>query len=418
MTIKDRFMAISAFAIKWCVFTVIFAAPFSKSAAEIGTTGAIVFWAARKLVTRRFRLTPSDLAIPLAIFVVTMIPSFFVSAFPALSVRALFTKVLKYVFFCLAVIDEIDTPEKLREVCCVALLSMALVMIDGFAQYWCGLDGLHMPGYPSFKFRWYTDDGGFFRGFPTACFPFPNDLSAWILLAIFPLASAVIFDLRGKAVRFAAAIVTAGLFYLFFLAKARSAWIAFAISVVYMAISKKKLWLILILVLVVAVPYVLKMEMAQYIFSGSSVGDRWSMWGTGGEILKRHPVIGSGLNTFFELFKALRTDQWKGLKGSYAHNCYLQMACDTGIIGLAGFAWLVLSYFLSVVKSLKRIRDPFFGPVLWGISIGVFAFLVHSAFDTNLYSLNLATLFWSAIAISQSIIRTMTRPDQCAQQRS
>jgi hypothetical protein len=39
------------------------------------------------------------------------------------------------------------------------------------------------------------------------------------------------------------------------------------------------------------------------------------------------------------------------------------------------------------------------------MSIGVFAFLVHSAFDTNLYSLNLATLFWTSVAVSSAIAR-------------
>jgi hypothetical protein len=63
------------------------------------------------------------------------------------------------------------------------------------------------------------------------------------------------------------------------------------------------------------------------------------------------------------------------------------------------------AYFMNIIKKLRRIRDPFFGPVLWGMSIGIFAFLVHSAFDTNLYSLNLATLFWTSIAISQAIIK-------------
>jgi hypothetical protein len=81
------------------------------------------------------------------------------------------------------------------------------------------------------------------------------------------------------------------------------------------------------------------------------------------------------------------------------------MAADTGVVGLAGFTWLMITYFISVIKSLKNIRDPFFGPILLGMSIGIFAFLIHSSFDTNLYSLNLATLFWTSIGISQAIAK-------------
>jgi hypothetical protein len=39
------------------------------------------------------------------------------------------------------------------------------------------------------------------------------------------------------------------------------------------------------------------------------------------------------------------------------------------------------------------------------MSIGVLVFLLQSFFDTNLYSLNLAILFWVSIGLSQSIIK-------------
>jgi O-antigen ligase len=137
------------------------------------------------------------------------------------------------------------------------------------------------------------------------------------------------------------------------------------------------------------------------------VGDRVFMWNTSWEIFKDHPIIGSGLNTFFQNFKERRNDEWKNKKGSYAHNCYLQMACDTGVVGLGAFLWLVAAYFHSVVRSLKKISEAFYGSILLGISTGVFAFLIHSFTDTNLYSLNLATLFWSAIGISQAMVKTL-----------
>jgi hypothetical protein len=67
----------------------------------------------------------------------------------------------------------------------------------------------------------------------------------------------------------------------------------------------------------------------------------------------------------------------------------------------------VAAYFHSVVRSLKKISEAFYGSILLGISTGVFAFLIHSFTDTNLYSLNLATLFWSAIGISQAMVKTL-----------
>ena len=147
------------------------------------------------------------------------------------------------------------------------------------------------------------------------------------------------------------------------------------------------------------------MEMANYIFGVSSVSDRFFMWGTGWEIFKAHPIIGNGLNTFFREFMKYRNDEWKGKKGAYAHNCYLQMAADTGVVGLAGFLFLIAAYFVNIGRSLRRIKDRLYSSVLLGISMGVLAFLVLGFFDTNLYSLNLATLFWASIGISSAVIK-------------
>jgi len=388
--------------IKWCVYAIIFAAPFSKSISEASIAIAITFWLVNKALNRNFRLERTDLNLPFAIFLITVIPSLFVSNYHLLSLRAFFAKVLKFVLLYFVIVENMNTKSKLKDLFIIALISMIIIMTDGLVQYYGGcVDFLHK--YPAFKYR--LPDEGFFKGFPTASFPYPNDFAAWMLLTLTPLACVTMFSLKNKNIRYLTAFICFGLLYLFFLTKARGAWIALAVSVIYIALSKKKIWLLILIAAFIILPFIFRMEMAEYIFGFGSIGDRFSMWGTGWEIFKNHPLIGNGLNTFFLEFKEYRNDKWKGLKGSYAHNCYLQMAADTGLVGLAGFVWLMLSYFFSVVKRLKDIKDEFYGPILWGISIGAFAFLIHSFFDTNLYSLNLATLFWCAIGISGAILK-------------
>ena len=402
--IKERFMTLSDYLIKWCICAIVFAAPFSKSISEIAITIAIALWAVRKVIDRDFRIRTTDLSIPILIFVITIIPSFVNTGLPLLSLKALFTKVLKYVFLYFVITESMDTGSKLKDFFTIALTSIFIIVIDGFGQYfYSGVDGLH--SYPAFKMRPASDCGGFFRGFPTACFPFPNDFAAWILLMFFPAACLTIFDLRKNKARYLTALASSGLFYLLFLTKTRAAWIGFAISMVYLALTRKKAWLIIRIVVALAVPFLLKMEMAHYIFGISSVTDRIDMWRVGWKIFKDHPVIGNGLNTFFVRYREYRTDQWQGQKGSYAHNCYLQMAADVGIVGLAGFLFFIASYFFSAVRNIRMIRDPFYENMLLGISVGVFAFLVLAFFDTNLYSLNLATLFWCAVGMAQATIK-------------
>ncbi|MBU0605237.1 MAG: O-antigen ligase family protein [Candidatus Omnitrophica bacterium] len=401
---KERLNIIFDETIKWCLYAIVFAAPFSKSISEIGITLAIAVWIAQKLLNRDLNPAKIELGVALAIFVIAILPSFINTAYPALSIKAFFSKVLKYVFLCVVMADTIRTKERLKDLLVIAFLSIMLITLDGYVQhYGVQVDFLH--NYPSFSMRPIFAEVGFFRGYPTASFPYPNDLAAWILLMLLPLACVTVFDMKKSGFRYLTGFVSVALFYLFFLAKARGAWIGLGISMLYIAFSKRKIWIVLLLVIVLFASIVIKTEMTRDIFATGSFSDRVSMLGTSWQIFARHPIIGNGLNTFFVNFKKHRNDKWKDKKGSYAHNCYLQMAADTGIIGLAGFLFLIGAYFRAVIRALKVINDDFFRTALWGISIGVFAFLVHSFFDTNLYSLNLATLFWFAIGTSLAIIR-------------
>jgi O-antigen ligase len=363
---------------------------------------------AKKTLKREAYLAATDLNLALAVFVLSMLPSFINTHYLAISLKAVFSKSLKYVLLYFVIVEGIDTRSKLKDLFLIGLLSALVITTDGLVQhYFTGIDFLHF--YPSFKTRFSSHILGFFRGFPTASFPYPNDLAAWIVLVVFPIGCAAIFELKRIRMRYAAYAAAAALFYLLFLTKARAAWTGFTASTVYLALAKKNIWLILLLVAVISVPFFLKMEVAEHILGMTSISDRLDMWKVGWRVFKDHPVIGNGLNTFFMRYMEYRTDIYRGKKGAYAHNCYLQMAADVGIIGLAGFLALVAAYFVSVVRNMRRVRDPLDSNVLLGLSVGVFAFLVLAFFDTNLYSLNLVTLFWCAIGVSQAIIRVSSK---------
>jgi O-antigen ligase len=405
---KKRMSMACEMAMKWCVLAVIFAAPFSKSISEVAIVIAGLALIANKMLKREAYLAATDLNLALAVFVLSMLPSFINSHYLAISLKAVFSKSLKYVLLYFVIVEGIDTRSKLKDLFLIGLLSALVITTDGLVQhYFTGIDFLHF--YPSFKSRLSSHILGFFRGFPTASFPYPNDLAAWIVLVVFPIGCAAIFDLKRSRMRYAAYAAAAALFYLLFLTKARAAWTGFTASTVYLALAKKNIWLILLLVAVISVPFLLKMEVAEHILGMTSISDRLDMWKVGWRVFKDHPVIGNGLNTFFMRYMEYRTDIYRGQKGAYAHNCYLQMASDVGVIGLAGFLALVAAYFVSVARNMRRVRDRLDSNVLLGLSVGVFAFLVLAFFDTNLYSLNLVTLFWCAIGVSQAIIRVASK---------
>ena len=85
------------------------------------------------------------------------------------------------------------------------------------------------------------------------------------------------------------------------------------------------------------------------------------------------------------------------------------MACDSGLLGLFSFIGFCAALLFKSFRSLKRAKDPVLYSLILGIGLGLFAFLLHSAVDTDLYSLPMAALFWltsgillSAVKISES----------------
>src|SRR5215510_9694637 len=92
------------------------------------------------------------------------------------------------------------------------------------------------------------------------------------------------------------------------------------------------------------------------------------------------------------------------LRVEYAHNDYLQVLSDGGVVGGVLSAWFLVALgraFLRAMRSMnQRVRA-----VALGSGAGVFAILVHSLFDFNLQIpsnallfLLLAAVIWSASA--------------------
>ncbi len=70
--------------------------------------------------------------------------------------------------------------------------------------------------------------------------------------------------------------------------------------------------------------------------------DRASGWAQGLKIVEDFPTVGMGLRTWPELFTRYRARPWSELYLSEAHNDYLQLVAETGIVGLVLAAWFML----------------------------------------------------------------------------
>jgi O-antigen ligase len=125
---------------------------------------------------------------------------------------------------------------------------------------------------------------------------------------------------------------------------------------------------------------------------------RSHFWAVTLEIIKAHPFLGTGLGAFGVVYT--RFDTRNGLfRLEQAHNDYLQVLSDGGIIGAAlALAFVALLFYKGFVRA--RSRDDFRRGVALASLGGCVAVLVHSFFDFTLHTTSNALLFLVLAALA------------------
>ncbi|MGH9970062.1 MAG: O-antigen ligase family protein [Pyrinomonadaceae bacterium] len=125
---------------------------------------------------------------------------------------------------------------------------------------------------------------------------------------------------------------------------------------------------------------------------------RAHFWSVTLDIIKAHPVVGAGLGAFPSVYT--RYDSRNGLyRLEQAHNDYLQILSDGGIVGAALGLFFVIALF-RMGFSRRESRDEFRSGVALGALAGCFAVLVHSFFDFTLHITSNTLLFLVLAALA------------------
>lgn len=396
---------------EYALYILLFCIPLSKSVVEAAFLTAFLAWIVKKAILKETGFKPTFLNFAILGFFLANAASLVNSEYFNMSLRTLFSKTAECILLYFIIADTIKNKKSLDNVFKISLFAVAIVMADAYAQYYF----LHydlVRFYPSFSYRPLNNPRGFaFLGFPTGPFPFSNDLSAWILIFVLPLLALFIWGSKHKAQKYLLGICLFPLLYLLYLANTRGAWLGFFTALFFILLIKsRKILICLALIIAVMLPF-LPAGKKSDIFGTSSMSDRCDIWSVGFDIFKEHPIIGSGLNTFFEKYRALRKDEFKGEKGSHAHNGYLQIAAETGAAGLIFFLLIIAAFLSAAFRGAYKIKSAFYRFILLGLGFGILAFLVQSFFDTNLQSLPLVMLLWYSFGITAAINNTVKQDE-------
>ncbi len=133
-----------------------------------------------------------------------------------------------------------------------------------------------------------------------------------------------------------------------------------------------------------------------------AVVERLAHWQAAVNMAENHPWIGVGLGNYEIAYAEYRLANWKFPLG-HAHNTYLNMLAETGVLGLTTY----LSFLFAVLWYSWRVRrHPDFQARAIAIGIlGVWTYLIVHSLTDNLYVNNVFIHLGVTIGILASLVR-------------
>lgn len=394
--------------IRFFLYVLIFWLPYSPAVVESCVVVSLVLWVVKRAVIKDFKPAPSPINKPVVFFLAFCLISAISSVFWEQSLPNFLTKTLEWFIVYFLVVEVFHKKTHIYIVLILFMATSLATALDSIVQVYVTHKDLFLGHSITLGGR------------PTAGFKTSNGLGGYLTVAMPVLFAAVL--LKNKNLRFRVLILVIFLFLLWSLVLtfSRGAWLGTFLGGMLMMFifffhrQKTKLYFSLGFFLIIVSLYLL----LALILAGSSSSDllgrfstilwRVDIWRDSIPMIKDNLLFGHGINTYMRLFEAYRTDLG-GANPTYAHNCYIQLAVETGIAGLSAFLWIIAELFRKSIICLDRYwADNYNLTILAaGLLSGIFAFLVHSFFDTHLYSLQLSVYLWFMIGLHVVILEEL-----------
>ena len=135
----------------------------------------------------------------------------------------------------------------------------------------------------------------------------------------------------------------------------------------------------------------------------SSNNFRINVWSAVVEMIRDRPIlgIGPGNDAFNKIYPLYQRPRFTALS---AYSIFLEIAVETGVIGLLCFLWLLVVTFNQGIEQIKRLREVSNSQGFWLIAAiaGISGMLAHGLVDTVWYRPQVITLWWLMVAIIAS----------------
>lgn len=366
--------------------------PFPRGNASVKSLSLAVvaaLWLARMFLEKRFYFHTTRLWWPLIIFTSITLLSVIGSIDVGYSVKNIKKYTFTSVFLFFTVVNNV---EGMRD---VKTLLLALMVATGVFSILALID--HLMFEPSFgsrlSFHYLDRNLNRFSKFYDIVVPInlamvwvtKNQIKKLIFMCVFMLSLATIFLMQTRA----------------------SYIVIFLGLLVIMFVYRKKLFIFMLAVPLVTA-FLMPTNMTSrakemvnfesYLRSGGVLHYRIDAWKGALRIISKHPLLGLGVGKS-NYGKTAREFQDLTIPYDHAHNTYLQIAVELGLVGLAVFLWLFGSVFYHGFKSYMSLPNMDEKAILiFGIICGIGSLFVHGTV-TSFYKNEAFFLLWFSVAL-------------------
>ncbi len=102
-------------------------------------------------------------------------------------------------------------------------------------------------------------------------------------------------------------------------------------------------------------------------------------------IVRSFPLFGTGFGTFIHVYPAFRSVPGDAVY-DHAHNDYLELFTDGGLIGFLLAAWFIAAVVIHAAGTLRKRKDPYSILMTSGALTAILALLLHCFIDFQMYN--------------------------------
>lgn len=239
-----------------------------------------------------------------------------------------------------------------------------------------------------------------------------------VLLLLIPVAIALMLCSSGWMGRFLGFFAAALGCVALIMTYSRAGWLGLAFAaVVFVLLWNRKLIPVGIVLVIVALPLLPQTVMNRILtifnFSDSSTSSRFPLYYAAGEFLTRRPILGAGLGSdavrsaIGDLHLFHGEDHFV-----HCHNMYLQVWCETGLLGLVTFLGSVLWTIKQGAKAVcKATCDPQVRMAIIGAAAALAGTMLCGMADYIWNYPRVMLIFWFVCAIALAGIRLAARDE-------